>query len=62
MGPGAEGRYYPGVNLSLLTIVFLPSAAGASYYFGGPVLGSVWMGVILLTCLTVYAVARRAKS
>ena len=41
------------VNLSPLAIVFLPPAVGAGYYFGGPVIGSVWVGVILLTCLAL---------
>jgi hypothetical protein len=48
----------------LSSLVIFPFATGASYYFGGPVLGTVWMGVFLLTCLIVYycAVPSRTKS
>lgn len=50
------------VNLSLLAIVFLPPAIGADCYFGGPVVGSVRVGVILLTCLALSRVLFRVNS
>ena len=50
------------MNLTLLSIVLFPFAAGASYYLGGPVLGSVWMGMILLTCLVIYSLLFRSKA
>jgi hypothetical protein len=45
-----------------MAIVFLPPAAGAGYYFGGPVAGSVLVGVILLTCVALSSVLFRVKS
>jgi hypothetical protein len=63
IGAGQRRWYFAcAVNLSLLAIVFLPPAIGAGYYFGGPVVGSVWVGVILLTCLALSTVLFRVKS
>jgi hypothetical protein len=42
------------MNAALFSLVLIPFVAGASYYFGGPVLGTVWIGVILVTFLVVY--------
>ncbi len=50
------------MNLAVLSMVLFPFAAGAGYYFGGPVLGSFWMGIVLLTCLIIYSSLSRAKT
>ena len=63
IGAGSCGCYVArAVNLPLLAVVFLPPAVGAGYYFGGPVAGSVWVGVILLTCLALTSVLFHVKS
>jgi hypothetical protein len=49
------------MNLSLLAIVSLPFAVGASYYFGGPLVGSILTGVTLLSCLVIYPALFRAR-
>src|SRR5471030_1818453 len=53
IGEGARECYRAAVSLPLFAIVSLPLAAGAGYYLGGPVAGSVWIGVILLTCVAL---------
>ncbi|GEM_PF-5314201 len=61
MGVKARRCYLAAVNL-IVSIGLFPFAAGASYYYGGPVLGTVWLGVILLTCLVIYSALARAKT
>lgn len=49
------------MNVALFSIVVLPFAAGASFYLGGPVLGTLWIGVALLTGIIIYSALSRAK-
>ena len=61
---GTEARecYLAGMYHILLSIVLFPFAVGASYYFGGPVIGAVWIGVVLLTCLVIYSALFSTKT
>ena len=59
----AAGYYHPGMNLSILTTMFLLLLVGCGYYFGGPAIGGSGIALILLTCLIVYLMGGfRAKT
>jgi uncharacterized membrane protein YccC len=56
-------RCYPSAVIRcLFTVVILPIGVGASYYFGGPVVGSLWTCSILLTCLVAFLALFHART
>jgi ABC-type transport system involved in cytochrome c biogenesis permease component len=50
------------MSLIVPAILIFPFAAGASFLFGGPTLGTVWIGVVLLTCLATYSTLFRTNT
>jgi hypothetical protein len=43
------------MSLIIPAILLFPFATGASFLLGGPILGTVWTGVVLLMCLSAYS-------
>lgn len=42
------------MNILLLVLLFVVLFGGGGFYFGGPAIGGISLGFILLVCLVIY--------